>query len=125
VSFRHPTLNPYQVILFGSYAYGTPTKDSDLDICVIEKGKISKRERKSTIRKALKDILVEKYDYFMAHSDENWINTALYDARHRGVILYEQKIARLKPSIPHMQVEFSESACLHPNEFNIGSVLIL
>jgi len=90
-------LNPYQVILFGSYAYGTPTKDSDLDICVIEKGEISKRERKSTIRKALKDIkiakdiLVEKYDYFMEHSDENWINTALYDVRHRGVILYEQK----------------------------------
>ena len=21
-------LNPYQIILFGSYAYGTPTKDS-------------------------------------------------------------------------------------------------
>ncbi len=31
-------LNPYQIILFGSYAYGTPTKDSDLDISVIEKG---------------------------------------------------------------------------------------
>jgi predicted nucleotidyltransferase len=90
-------LNPYQIILFGSYAYGTPTKDSDLDICIIDKGEISKRERKSKIRKALKeikiakDILVERYDYFIAHSDENWINTALYDARHRGVILYEQK----------------------------------
>ena len=90
-------LNPYQIILFGSYAYGTPTKDSDLDICVIEKGEISKSKRKSMIRKALKDIkvakdiLVEKYDYFMEHSDKNWINTALYDARHRGVILYEQK----------------------------------
>ena len=90
-------LNPYQVILFGSYAYGTPTKDSDLDICIIEKGKVSKREQKSKIRKALKDIkiakdiLVENYDYFMAHSDENWINTALYDARHKGVVLYEQR----------------------------------
>ena len=90
-------LNPHQIILFGSYAYGTPTKDSDLDICVIEKGDVSKRELKSKIRKALKDIkiakdiLVEKYDYFMAHSDENWINTALYDARHKGVVLYEQK----------------------------------
>ena len=84
-------LNPYQIILFGSYAYGTPTKDSDLDICVIEKGMVSKREKKSKIREALKDIkiakdiLVESYDYFMAHSDENWINTALYDARHHGV----------------------------------------
>ncbi len=90
-------LNPYQVILFGSYAYGTPTKDSDLDICVIEKAKFSKIEKKSKIREALKeikiakDILVENYDYFMKHSDENWINTALYDARHYGVVLYEQK----------------------------------
>jgi predicted nucleotidyltransferase len=90
-------LNPYQIILFGSYAYETPTKDSDLDICIIDKGEISKRERKLKIRKALKeikiakDILVERYAYFMAYSDENWMNTALYDVRHRGVILYEQK----------------------------------
>jgi uncharacterized protein len=28
-------LNPYLVILFGSYAYGTPEKDSDLDIFVV------------------------------------------------------------------------------------------
>jgi hypothetical protein len=41
--------------------------------------------------KIAKDILVERYAYFMAHSDENWMNTALYDVRHRGVILYEQK----------------------------------
>lgn len=89
-------LNPYQVILFGSYAYGTPTENSDLDICVIEKELISKKEEKSKIRTALKDIkiakdiLVESYDYFMDHSDKNWINTALYDARQHGVILYEQ-----------------------------------
>ena len=30
-------------------------------------------------------------------------------------------MARLKPSIPDMQVAFSKSVCLHPNEFNIGS----
>ena len=53
-------LNPYQIILFGSYAYGTPTKDSDLDICIIDKGEISKRERKSKIRKALKEIKIAK-----------------------------------------------------------------
>ena len=90
-------LNPYKIILFGSYAYGSPTEESDLDICVLDKGETSRRELKSKIRMALKDIkipkdiLVENYDYFMAHSDENWINTALYDARHKGVILYEQE----------------------------------
>ncbi len=97
ITDRLKPLNPYQVILFGSYAYGIPDEHSDLDICVIEKGQISKRKRKSIIREALKDIklpkdiLVESYDYFMSHSDENWINTALYNARHKGVVLYEQK----------------------------------
>ena len=28
-------LNPYLVLLFGSYAYGTPNQDSDLDIFVV------------------------------------------------------------------------------------------
>ena len=90
-------LNPYRVILFGSYAYGKPTQDSDVDICILENGDISKRELKSRVREALKgikipkDILVEEYDYFMKHSDENWINTALYDIRHRGIILYENR----------------------------------
>ncbi len=29
------TLNPIKIILFGSYAYGTPTPDSDVDLLVI------------------------------------------------------------------------------------------
>lgn len=28
-------LNPYLVFLFGSYAYGTPHKDSDIDLLVV------------------------------------------------------------------------------------------
>ncbi len=87
-------LGPLKIILFGSYAYGTPTKDSDLDIFVINNNFTSKIKEKSKIRKALKDIkiskdiLVETEAYFLAHSDENWINTALYDVRHKGKVLY-------------------------------------
>ena len=29
------TINPYLIILFGSYAYGTPNEDSDIDILVV------------------------------------------------------------------------------------------
>lgn len=29
--------NPEKIILFGSYAYGKPTKDSDIDLCIIKK----------------------------------------------------------------------------------------
>jgi uncharacterized protein len=32
---RLKALNPYKVILFGSYATGNPTEDSDLDVAVI------------------------------------------------------------------------------------------
>lgn len=28
-------IQPYKVILFGSYAYGAPTKDSDIDLLVV------------------------------------------------------------------------------------------
>ncbi len=29
------TINPYMVLLFGSYAYGTPNQDSDIDLLVV------------------------------------------------------------------------------------------
>ncbi len=29
------TIHPYKVILFGSYAYGTPDPDSDIDLLVV------------------------------------------------------------------------------------------
>ncbi len=90
-------INAKKIILFGSYAYGNPTDESDIDICVIKEKIDSKINEKNTIRKLLKeikiskDIILEEEEYFLSHSDENWINTALYDARHRGVVIYEQK----------------------------------
>jgi len=32
---RLQPLNPYKIILFGSYAYGNPTEDSDIDLYVV------------------------------------------------------------------------------------------
>ena len=91
---RLKPLSPDKIILFGSYAYGKPNENSDLDILVIVNNYKNKWDEKSKIRKALrdirisKDILVENEKFFLSHSDENWINTALYDAKHKGVILY-------------------------------------
>jgi len=90
-------LKPEKIILFGSYAYGTPTEESDIDLCIIEKHIDSKIKEKTKIRNLLKDIrvpkdiLVVEEEYFVAHSTPAWINTALYDAKHKGVVLYEQK----------------------------------
>ena len=39
---------PLQVILFGSYAYGTPTEDSDVDLLVVMDVPKSEFSRKAT-----------------------------------------------------------------------------
>ena len=94
---RLKPLDPDKIILFGSYAYGTPTEDSDIDLCIIESSVDSKSLEKAKIRSLLKDIkiskdiLVERSDYFAEHTNEHWINTALYDAAHKGILLYAKK----------------------------------
>lgn len=54
---------PKQIILFGSYAYGTPRKNSDIDLLIIMDTNISVKEQAFLIRKEIKsstplDILV-------------------------------------------------------------------
>ena len=101
-------LNAKKIILFGSYAYGNPKEDSDLDLCIIENNIESKIKEKSKIRKLLKDIkiskdiLVEEEEYFLSHSDENWINTALYDARHKGIVILNKNEIKLIDEIVRM-----------------------
>jgi predicted nucleotidyltransferase len=41
------TLNPEQIILFGSYAYGEPNEDSDIDFMVIVSHSDEPRYRRS------------------------------------------------------------------------------
>jgi predicted nucleotidyltransferase len=57
--------NPYKIILFGSYAYGKPTTDSDVDILVIMPFEGSNPEKATEIWMATKpkfpiDIMVRK-----------------------------------------------------------------
>jgi len=85
-----------KIILFGSYAYGKPNENSDLDICIVKDKITSKIKEKREIRKLLKninlpkDILLVDEEYFRTHSDKNWINTALYDVKHKGKVIYEK-----------------------------------
>lgn len=45
---------PDRIILFGSYAYGTPTEDSDLDLLIIKQNAETKRvERSIAVRSLL------------------------------------------------------------------------
>ena len=90
-------LNLDKIILFGSYAYGTPNENSDLDICIIDDNFLSKTKKKQEIRKLLKnitlpkDIILLNSQYYLSHSNKDWINTALYDIREKGEVLYEKR----------------------------------
>lgn len=46
---------PKKIILFGSYAWGNPTKDSDLDLLIVKETNEKHRERSLSIRKILSE----------------------------------------------------------------------
>lgn len=86
--------NPVAIYLFGSYAWGTPNAESDLDLLII----IEKSEEKS-FRRPLKgydaltdfeyipkDIIVQTKEEFERRSGE--ITTLEYKIKKEGELLY-------------------------------------
>ncbi len=53
-------VKPKKIILFGSYAYGEPTKYSDIDLLIVEENVQSKIKEKLIIKELLKDIKIPK-----------------------------------------------------------------
>ena len=49
--------HPTQVILFGSYAYGHPTRDSDIDLLIVKETKQSFLQRMFEVRRLVSPIL--------------------------------------------------------------------
>jgi predicted nucleotidyltransferase len=88
--------HPDGIILFGSYAYGKPTEDSDLDLIVIKETNLPKHQRAREIRKYLwgltdvpKDILV-----YTKKEIADWGNVKqsfITDVMKKGIVLYENK----------------------------------
>jgi len=85
-----------KIYLFGSYAYGKPNKDSDLDLCVVINDVASKRDCLLNIYYALKNIGINpNYDllifkntrFYNSENPESVENTII----NKGVLLYEQK----------------------------------
>ena len=83
---------PLQVILFGSYAYGTPTEDSDVDLLVVMEIPESETSRQAgeilqrIPRRFSMDLLVrspEEIAYRVAYND--WF---LREITERGKVLY-------------------------------------
>jgi predicted nucleotidyltransferase len=86
---------PERIILFGSYGYGKPDRDSDIDLLIIKEDVESKRMEVVKIRKILRglkrpfDIIVTTPEEFEFYSKE-WINSVFAEAKKRGMVVYER-----------------------------------
>jgi len=85
--------NPLEIYLFGSYAWGSPTEDSDLDLLiVIDKSKEKSYKRAIPAYDALfgmgisKDIIVYTKEEFDRRSNE--ITTLEYKIKKDGELIY-------------------------------------
>ena len=93
---RLKPLNPDKIILFGSYAYGTPNEDSDIDLFILKDiDREYAREYKLKARKNIRD-LVSKYkigfDFIVA--SEAFLKNRKdyfyqYDILEKGKVIYE------------------------------------
>ena len=90
---RLKSLNPVKIILFGSYAYGKPDKNSDIDICIINTGNLQKSEKKSAIRALLKDLNIAKDILTPSEEEYNFYKTefgSVYmEIEKKGEILWQ------------------------------------
>lgn len=85
---------PDQIILFGSYAYGEPREESDLDILVVKDYTIPRHKRGKEVLKALSYIRFPLDIVFYTPEEINkWRHTSLAfitTVMSKGKILYER-----------------------------------
>jgi predicted nucleotidyltransferase len=87
---------PQRIILFGSYAYGNPRPESDLDILVVMNTPLRETQQALLIRQHLNptfglDILV--YTPERLSERLSWGDTFLREIVERGTVLYESSHA--------------------------------
>jgi len=85
--------NPDRIILFGSAATGQMTRDSDIDLLIVETEPIDQREEYVRIRHALRgmgfpfDILFISTEWF--EDSKNVIGGIAYPAHKYGKVIYD------------------------------------
>jgi len=86
---------PEKIILFGSYASGTPTEESDLDLLVIKDSDVPSRLQNREVRKVTSglkipmDVIVKTTNDFERYKDI--VGTIIYPANKFGRVVYESR----------------------------------
>jgi predicted nucleotidyltransferase len=88
---------PERIILFGSYAYGRPTADSDVDLLILVKGE-RVHDRAIRVRAAIDfpfpvDLIVRSCNEFQRRIA--WGDFFLREIQEKGIILYDASDARM------------------------------
>jgi predicted nucleotidyltransferase len=84
---------PDRIILFGSAATGQMTRDSDIDLLVVEPALANTHERRVEIRDAVGDVgypvdvIVMRTERF--EETKRWIGGIAYPANKYGRVIYE------------------------------------
>lgn len=78
---------PSRIFLFGSYAFGTPTSDSDLDLCIVTdlKGR-RKLDITREIRREINAILHGSLDILIYGNDEFAQRSALQNTLEHKIL---------------------------------------
>jgi len=87
------TIRPERIILFGSAATGTMTRDSDIDLLILKRPPVDPRKDSHRVREALRglgfpfDIIIMAVQRFEETKDV--IGGIAYPARKYGKVVYE------------------------------------
>lgn len=85
-------LYPEKIILFGSYAAGTATRESDIDLLIVMKSELPPRKRNLMVKRLFPhrtfalDAFVYTPEEFQRYKDVP--GTVVYQAAHHGKLLY-------------------------------------
>lgn len=84
--------NPVRIILFGSYAYGNPRPESDVDILVVMNTMLRESQQALQIRQHLNPLFgvhILVYTPERLEQRLSWGDPFLREILERGVVLYE------------------------------------
>lgn len=88
-------IKPDKIVLFGSYAYGKPNKDNDLDLFIIKNTKLSTSKRYAMVSGAVPRRLIAM-DFVVRTPKEisrrlKGFDPFLEEVINKGRVLYEKK----------------------------------